>query len=181
MSNNEQQAASETGEIVQPQNRNRAEKPMAGADFITSIGFLILGTAIFITAWNMKVWRVYLSSPGIFPMIIGAIFILFGLFLLYRSYMRGGLIGARRIISFDSIVSGVTSPISKKLCIVFLLIFGYVALLGRIPFLYLSMGYILLTLWYLRAAKWYLMIIISVIFPIAINALFTNFFRIPMP
>ena len=188
MSNNEHQVASETGEKIKL--KTQEPKPMSGADFITSIGFIIFGTAMFISAYNMHmtniarnimVKRVQLSSPGLFPMIIGVIFVLFGLFMLYRSYRRGGLIDAKRIISFDSIISGVTSPISRKLCTVFILILVYVALLGVIPFRYLSMGYLLLTLWYLKAAKWYWMILISVVFPIAINALFTNFFRIPMP
>ena len=218
MSNKEQQAASEAGEKARL--KTREPKPMSGADFITSFGFIVFGTAMFITAYNMHtiniarnimVRRVHLSSPGLFPMIIGVIFVLFGFFMLYRSYNRGGLIDAKRIISFDNIKSGVTSPISKKLSIVFLIVLSYVVLLGTpiplpyvtaeqihqldysvvflgipfrkyiIPFLYLSMGYLLLTLWYLKATKWYWMILISVVFPIAINALFTNFFRIPMP
>ena len=190
MSNKNQLAASEADEKIKL--KTLEPKPMSGADFITSLGFIIFGTAMFITAYDMHminiarnvlVRRVHLSSPGLFPMIIGAIFFLFGVFMLYRSIRRGGLIDAKRIISFNNIASGITSPITKKLCVVFLLILGYVSLMGRIPFIYLSMGYLFLTFLYLylKEEKWFWVLVITLTFPIAINALFTNFFRIPMP
>jgi len=190
LSNKKQLDASEADEKIKL--KTLEPKPMSGADFITSLGFIIFGTAMFITAYDMHminiarnvlVRRVHLSSPGLFPMIIGAIFFLFGVFMLYRSIRRGGLIDAKRIISFNNIASGITSPITKKLCVVFLLILGYVSLMGRIPFIYLSMGYLFLTFLYLylKEEKWFWVLVITLTFPIAINALFTNFFRIPMP
>ena len=181
MSGNEQKAASETGEKNQAQIGAVAAKPLAGADFITSIILIIFGSAFFIIARNMRTFRVYLSSPGIFPMILGVIFILFGLVLLYNSYRRGGWADARRILSACNLKQSATSPDFKKLCVLLFLISGYVALLGRISFVYLSMGYLFLTFAYLRAAKWYWIIPISVLAPVAIHLFFSNIFRIPMP
>ena len=172
MSGNEQKDV-----ISQP----KTGAPLAGADFITSIVIIIFGASFFIMARNMRTFRVYLSSPGIFPMILGVIFILFGLSLLYNSYRRGGWTDARRILSACNLKESVMSPHSKKLGVLLLLMLGYVAMLGRISFVYLSMAYLLLTFSYLRAAKWYWIILISVLAPIAINLFFTSIFRIPMP
>ena len=165
----------------QTQSGPVAAKPLAGADFITSIVLIIFGAAFFIIARNMRVFRVYLSSPGIFPMILGIIFILFGCALFYNSYRRGGLADARRILSACYLKQSVASPNSQKLGVILFLIFVYVALLGRVSFVYLSMGYLFLTFLYLKAAKWYLIIPIAVLAPIAIHMFFTNIFRIPMP
>jgi len=114
-------------------------------------------------------------------MILGVIFVLFGFVLLYNSYRRGGFADARRIISACNLKQNVSSPGFKKFGVLLLLMFVYVALLGRISFVYLSMGYLFLTFLYLKAAKWYWMILISVLAPIAIHMFFTNVFRIPMP
>ena len=154
---------------------------MSGADFISAIALIVFGTAFFINARGMRVYRVYLSSPGIFPMILGVVFVFFGLILLVNSVRRGGLVDIRRIISADYLKGSVSSPDFKKLGVLLLLISGYVAMLGRISFVYLSMGYLFLTFTFLKAAKWYWIILISVLAPIAINMFFTNIFRIPMP
>ena len=132
-------------------------------------------------ARNMRVYRIFFTSPGVFPMILGILFILFGVTLLCISYLRGGWTDAIRIVSPGSLKRSAVSPVFQKCGIIFLLILGYVALLGKISFVYLSMGYLFLTFFYLKAAKWYWIILISVIAPIAIHMLFVNFFRIPMP
>ncbi|MCL2011002.1 MAG: tripartite tricarboxylate transporter TctB family protein [Synergistaceae bacterium] len=183
MSGQEQKAASEASENVQSGQpiQPRAVKPMSGADFITAIVLIIFGTAFFKNARNMRTYRIFFSSPGFFPMILGIIFILFGLALLYISYRRGGWVDARRIIGADNLKRSVASPVFKKCVIIFLLILGYVALLGKISFVYLSMGYLFLTFLFLKAAKWYWIALISVIAPIVIQMVFVNYFRIPMP
>lgn len=114
-------------------------------------------------------------------MILGVLFVLFGFVLLYTSCKRGGFTDAKRIVSGSNIKRSIASPVFKKGGIVFLLILGYVMLLGKASFVYLSMGYLFLTLLYLRAAKWYWIIVISVLAPIGIELVFVNFFRIPMP
>ena len=130
-------------------------------------------------------------------MILGVLFIMFGFVLLYTSSKRGGFMDAKRIISGSNIKRSITSPVTKKWCVVFLLILCYVALLGRkyedilgksigdlsgkISFEHLSMAYLFLTFLFLKAAKWYWIILISVMAPMAVQYVFVNFFRIPMP
>lgn len=177
----ERKADSEADAIDRIEKNIVRAKPLAGADFITALALILFGTAFFIGARNMKVYQIFITSPGFFPMILGALFVMFGFVLLYTSCMRGGFMDAKRIISGSNIKKSIASPVFKKGGIVFLLILGYVMLLGKFSFVYLSMGYLFLTLLYLRAAKWYWIIVISVLVPIGIQLAFVNFFRIPMP
>jgi hypothetical protein len=200
----EQKVISEMNKAKMPKTNQVRIKPMAGADFITALALIIFGIVLFIGAWNMKVKEIFFTSPGFFPMILGIIFVLFGLVLLYTSLMRGGLMDACRIVSFDNMKKCAASPVFRKGSVVFLLILVYVALLGKsdfyvflfgqydlhvtlfgkvekIDFALLSMAYLFLTFLFLKAAKWYWIILLSVIAPIAIHIVFVNFFRIPMP
>ena len=174
----------ETGRLGEagPQNISaRVEKPLAGADFITAILLIIFGAVFYMGARSMKVYQMFFVSPGFFPMILGVLFVLFGVTLLYTSYLRGGWRDARRIVSGGNLKMCAASPVFKKWCVVFLLILVYVALLGKVSFVYLSMGYLFFTFIFLKAAKWYWIILISVTAPLAVQLVFVNFFRIPMP
>ncbi|GHS96852.1 hypothetical protein AGMMS50276_15920 [Synergistales bacterium] len=154
---------------------------LAGADFITAIILMALGAALSVDALRMRVYRTFLISPGFFPLILGALFIFFGLFLIYRSSRRGGYADAARILTPDNIKKSLVSPVFKKGFTVFLLILAYVALLGKIEFVYLSMGYLILTFLFLNAGKWYLVIPVAVIAPVLVQLAFVHLFKIPMP
>jgi hypothetical protein len=161
----------------------QAKKPgrLAGADFITAILLLLFGAAMFVGALEMRVYQTFFISPGFFPMILGILFAFFGLVLLYTSSRRGGWQDACRILSGGNLRRSLASPVFKKGSVVFLLIFIYVALLGTINFLYLSMGYLFLTFSFLKAAKWYWIIAISIAGAVIIQVVFSYFFKIPMP
>jgi hypothetical protein len=136
---------------------------------------------MFIGAMNMKIYQFFFVSPGFFPAILGVLFVLFGLALLYTSSIRGGAADARRLLSASNLRSFIASPVLKKGGVVFLLILGYVALLGEFDFVLLSAAYLMLTFFFLRAAKWYWIIAVSVVAPVLVQLLFSNIFRIPMP
>lgn len=129
----------------------------------------------------MKVYQALFISPGFFPMILGILFVFFGCVLLYTSSRRGGYQDARRILSGGNFKKGFTSPVFKKGSVVFLLILGYVVLLGKFNFAALSMGYLFLTFFFLRATKWYWIIAISLVAPIVVQLVFSQLFRIPLP
>jgi hypothetical protein len=158
----------------------RASK-LAGADFITGVLLALFGVAFLINALNMRVYQTFFISPGFFPTILGVLFIFFGLFLIYASWRRGGLADARRILTPAYLKKSFTSPVFKKGGVVFLLILSYVALLGTVRFVYLSMGYLLLTFFFLKAARWYWIIPMAVVTSVAVEYVFTQVFRIPMP
>jgi hypothetical protein len=154
---------------------------LAGADFITGVLLILFGAAFLAGALNMRVYQRFLISPGFFPAILGVLFIFFGIFLACTSSRRGGCADALRILSPASLKKSFTSPVFKKGGVVFLLILGYVALLGVISFVYLSMAYLLLTFFFLKAARWYWIIPIAIAAPVIVQYVFTQIFRIPMP
>jgi hypothetical protein len=156
---------------------------LAGADFITAIFFIVMGAGMIISSLGMKTRAAYtiLISPGFFPMILGGLFILFGIFQAYVSSLRGGYADARRIFSGGNLKRSFTSPVFKKGGMVFLLIFTYVGLMGKIDFIPLSMGYLLLTFFFLKAGKWYWLAAIAFSAPFIVHLVFNYVFRIPMP
>jgi hypothetical protein len=154
---------------------------LAGADFITAVILIVLGLAFSVEALRMRVYQTFLISPGFFPLILGVLFIFFGLLLVYRSSRRGGYADAVRILTPGNLKKNSASPVFKKGFTVFLLIFVYVALLGKMEFVYLSIGYLLLTFLFLRAGKWYLIIPVAIIAPVLVQLAFVHFFKIPMP
>jgi hypothetical protein len=159
---------------------NKIQK-LAGADFITAVLLIFFGAAFFIGARNMRVYQTLFISPGFFPMILGMTFVFFGCVLLYTSSRRGGYRDALRILSGGNLKRGFASLVFKKGCVVFLLILGYVALLGKFDFVALSTTYLFLTFFFLKATKWYWMIAISLVAPIVVQLLFSRVFRIPLP
>ncbi|MDR3265367.1 MAG: tripartite tricarboxylate transporter TctB family protein [Synergistaceae bacterium] len=161
--------------------RTRKTGRLAGADFITAILLMAFGAAMFAGALKMRMYQTFFISPGFFPMILGILFAFFGLVLLYTSSRRGGWPDARRILSSGNLGRSLASPVLKKGSVVFLLILAYVALLGTIDFLYLTMGYLFFTFFFLKAAKWYWIIVISIVGAVIIHVVFRYFFRIPMP
>jgi hypothetical protein len=114
-------------------------------------------------------------------MIIGGLFILFGIFQAYVSSLRGGYTDARRIFSGGNLKKSFTSPIFKKGGTVFLLILAYVGLLGKIDFIPLSMGYLLLTFLFLKAGEWQKLVAIAFFAPFIVHVVFSRVFKIPMP
>ncbi|MDR2528576.1 MAG: tripartite tricarboxylate transporter TctB family protein [Synergistaceae bacterium] len=154
---------------------------LAGADFITGVLLALFGGAFLTGALNMRVYQNFLISPGFFPAILGVLFILFGIFLAYTSSLRGGCADALRVLSPASLKKSFTSPVFKKGGVVFLLILSYVALLGTTDFVYLSIAYLLLTFFFLKAARWYWIISIAIAAPVIVQYVFTQIFRIPMP
>ena len=154
---------------------------LAGADFITAVILIVLGIAFSVEALRMRGYQTFLISPGFFPLILGVLFILFGLLLIYRSSRRGGYADAARILTPDNLKKSFALHVFKKGFAVFLLIFVYVALLGKIEFVYLSMVYLLLTFLFLKAGKWYLIIPVAIIVPVLVQLAFVHFFKIPMP
>jgi hypothetical protein len=156
---------------------------LAGADFITAFLFIALGVGMVVGSLGMRTRAAYtiLIAPGFFPMILGVLFIFFGLLQACTSSLRGGYADARRILSGSSLKRSFTSPVFKKGGVVFLLILFYVSLLGKMDFIPLSMGYLLLTFLFLRAGKWYWMAVIAFSAPFIVHVVFNYVFRIPMP
>jgi hypothetical protein len=174
---------------------------MAGPDFLMAIVFIIFGIAVCATASQMRVFRTLLVSPGLFPMILGAVFIVCGLVILRISFKNGGLGRAKDILSAAYLQQAVASPRFKRGGIVFLLILAYVVLFGNntlavlnfsftvgdvifpvnTSFILITFGYLFATFMYLKALSARNAALVSGIAALVIFYVFSKGFGIPIP
>lgn len=174
---------------------------MAGPDFLTSLVLIGFGVAVVVGAMRMKVFRTMVVSPGLFPMILGSIFIFFGLIILVMSLKRGGWQHARRIFTVEYLSGVLHSPRFHRGGIVFLFILAYVVLFGNsflaqfnfpltignmfiqvnVGFLLVTAGYLFVTFVYLKSMAMPSAVVVSLVSAALIYLAFNKGFGIPIP
>jgi uncharacterized membrane protein YidH (DUF202 family) len=154
----------------------------SGADFITAVCLVLFGAAFSIAALRMRVFNnSLLVSPGLFPLILGVVFILLGLLLLRSAAKRGGWEQASHVLGRENLHAFATSPRVRKAVVLLLLIIAYVAAVANFPFLWATVGYLLVTFIYLKAMKLPWILLVSFLAAYAITFAFRDLFQIPMP
>ena len=154
----------------------------SGADFISALCFMVFGAAMAVAALKMRVFNdSLLISPGLFPLILGSVFIVLGFFLLRSAARRGGREQASRILGTENLREFTASPKVRKGITLLLFIVLYVLALGHIPFVWASAAYLIVTFTYLKAMKLHWNLLLAVAAAWAISFAFSDLFRIPMP
>ena len=158
------------------------ESKGSGADFISALCFMIFGAALAVAALKMRVFNnSLLISPGLFPLILGGVFIVLGIFLLRSAAKRGGRTQASRILGTDNLRAFAASPKVHKGMTLLAFIVVYVMALGHIPFMWATAAYLIVTFTYLKAMKLHWNLLLAVASAWAISFAFSDLFRIPMP
>lgn len=143
---------------------------------------MIFGAAMAIAALKMRVFNnSLLVSPGLFPLILGGVFVFLGFFLLRSAARRGGREQASRILGTENLREFTASPKVRKGITLLLFIVLYVLALGHIPFVWASAAYLIVTFTYLKAMKLHWNLLLAVAAAWAISFAFSDLFRIPMP
>jgi len=112
------------------------EKNMAKADFVTSIGLLLFGTAIVVLSLRMPRFEGLgvnpYSVPGIVPGLLGMILVILSLVLLVRSIQKKG---HRLQLNMGTIRNYLTEASTKNFLIALILslVYGLLAL-TRVPY-----------------------------------------------
>lgn len=76
---------------------------------------MTFGAALAIAALKMRVFNdSLLISPGLFPLILGGVFVLLGFFLLRSAARRGGREQASRILGMENLRAFAASPKVRK-------------------------------------------------------------------
>jgi hypothetical protein len=178
-------------------NRNR----MAGPDFLTSLVLIAGGIGVFVVSSRMRVFRTLIISPGLFPMILGGVFVFFGVVIGIIALRRGGFGQAGRILSAEWLAAVRHSPRFHKGMIVFALILAYVLLFGNgwlaalnfhftigdeiipvnVGFFITTAGYLFLTFNYLKAMPPRTSLIVSAVSAMVLFYAFNKGFGIPIP
>ena len=143
---------------------------------------MTFGAAMAIAALKMRVFNdSLLISPGLFPLILGGVFVLLGFFLLRSAAKRGGRGQASRILGMENLRTFAASPKVHKGMTLLVFIVLYVMALGHIPFVWASMAYLFVTFTYLRAMNFQWNVALAIGAAWAISFAFSDLFRIPMP
>ncbi len=157
------------------------EKDLTG-DIIMGFLLMAVGVAIAIVALGMKVFRNFLDAPGLFPLILGCIFVLLGAALLFPALKKVGFSTVKVAFSKSSLIGFLKNDMTIRVLIILGLMFAYVyILIGRINFAVATSIYLFLTMLYIKSTKWWLALIISVVASLAISIVFKYGFRIPLP
>jgi len=154
----------------------------SGADFITAICLALFGAAMAVAALRMRVFNnSLLVSPGLFPLILGCVFIVLAFFLFRSAARRGGRADAIRILRMENLRAFAASPKVHKGMTLLAFIVLYVMALGHIPFMWATAAYLIVTFTYLKAMKLHWNVALAVASAWAISYAFSDLFRIPMP
>jgi hypothetical protein len=174
---------------------------MAGADLLTSVVFMAAGAYIIHASLRMRIFRTIIVSPGLFPAIIGGVFVCFGIVIFAIAMRRGGLGQARHILSAANFRAIWHSPRFKRGMAIFISILAYVLLFGNeylaklnfninyaggnipvnVGFLIVTGGYLFFSFIYLRAMRWPTAAAVSLLAALAIFFAFSKGFGIPIP
>ncbi|NCC63939.1 MAG: tripartite tricarboxylate transporter TctB family protein [Spirochaetia bacterium] len=148
------------------------------------MGVLLLGFGIFliVEALGMRVYNTFLDAPGFFPLILGIIFIVFGIVMLIGAFRGGSIEAAKTTLHKDSLLAMALKPTTKRVVILSFIMVVYIyGLIGRIHFTIATVLYLFVTFWYLKSTTLIKNIIISVVAALLISAVFQYVFKIPLP
>lgn len=174
---------------------------LAGADLLAGLLFIALGAFVVSVASDMKVFRMLRVSPGLFPLILGWIFVFCGGILGFMAVKRGGIRDAARILAPASVGAVVKSPTFKRGCIILGLILVYVALFGNrtlaklniisslggqvftinVGFILITTAFLFVTFTYLKAMRWFSALTVSLCAAVIVFLAFNQGFGIPIP
>ncbi len=109
---------------------------MARADFLTGWVLILLSLYVMVEAWQMPRFEHLkahpLSIPGLVPMFLASVLLIFGTILVIRSILRGG---HRLSFTSQSFLQIFSHPGNKRLLLTAILSIVYaIFLIGRLPY-----------------------------------------------
>lgn len=152
------------------------------SDLVMSIVLIVFGIYLIIEALGMKVFNSFLDAPGFFPLILGFIFIAFGLLMLIGALRGGSVESAKATFTKESLTTLFLNSQTKRVVILsfFMVVYIY-GLIGKVHFSIATFLYLFVTFFYLKSTTLVKNIIISVLSALIISAVFQYVFKIPLP
>jgi len=121
------------------------------ADVITSGILIALGLAVIVSSLGMPmsgthggVEITWYLSPATFPLIVGALIVVFAVAVLVRA-IRGGALDGFREFAARTFAGARSSPVARRAALIVLLMIAYVAFLRLHPFGWTSRGLVRLS------------------------------------
>ena len=158
------------------------QKKTTTSDLIVGALLGVFGIYLIVAALNMKVYNTFLDAPGFFPLILGGIFLVFGVVMDIGALRAGGAESTKEAFSKQNLLTIVMDPQTKRVVILAALMVVYIyGLVGRVHFTLATFLYLFFTFLYLKSTKLHWNILISVIASVLISVVFRYVFAIPLP
>jgi hypothetical protein len=155
---------------------------MAAADLIMGIFLIIFGGLVIMASLNMRIYKTFLDAPGFFPFILGIIFVGLGAIMTSSSLHRKGYAQIKQGIKYFNLTYlSKNIEIRRVMTLIILMVIYIFVFIGRIHFTLATALYLFFTLYYLKSASLFKIIIISIAAAFIISTFFTKFFHIPLP
>lgn len=165
----------------------KEKKELRQHDFITSLILLGFGLVMLVQSIKMTFfvnirgveevgWFV---APGVFPLILSCGLIIMSLSIMITALREGGQINRQYL---NRIVVFLKSADFRILILEAVILFLYVfVFLRNLPFVIATILYLFLAMIIVKASRWYMVVIISLLVAWAVYYLFGTFFKVPLP
>lgn len=158
------------------------QKKSVAGDIIMGFILIVSGIAIVINSSHMKVFRTFLDAPGLFPMILGFIFIILGMMLCIPAIRLNGISELKKTFSKSQLLVFIKDDKTFRVMVLLLLMVVYIyILIGKVHFTIATAIYLFFTMLYLKSTSWWKNLIISILASVLISVVFKYGFRIPLP
>lgn len=157
-------------------------KKTTTSDLVMGVLLFAFGIFLIVESLGMKVYNTFLDAPGFFPLILGIIFIVFGLVMFIGALRGGSVAAAKNTFTKATLTTLFLNPQSKRVVILSFFMVVYIfGLIGRVHFAIATFLYLFVTFFYLKSTTLVKNIIISAISALVIGAVFQYVFKIPLP
>lgn len=153
------------------------------------LGAFFVGLSLFLLVLSQRMPVIAhlgpLAAPGLFPTIVSVIILSLGLILAGKDLPRN--LGGYKLTRPDwlrlkgNAIKIISDNENLKALLALAVISLYVFFLGRIDYFLATIIFLILFMFAFKAANWYKIIIISVLFTIIVTQVFTRIFLIPLP
>jgi hypothetical protein len=155
-------------------------KNIRNNDIVTGLVVLLIGIYIFIESIRLLEVGEYYDSPGLLPVIISSIIILSSIVMLWNGINK-------EKIKINANLTGSANNIEKKplfthrIFVIIFIIALYIIILDYFGFLFSSILFLFVLMYYLKSTTILKIIIFSVIVPVLIQYVFKNIFNQIIP
>lgn len=152
-------------------------------DFVSSIVMLVLAVYVLVESYKiyMKAGKLMYLSPGLIPMMLGAILLVLSVVLLASSLKEGG--AGARIGEFKAWAKEMKEDKNTMRMFIGVVLMGLYTfvMLGMLPFWLATFLFMLLLMYFLEAGSLVKIVLISVLVTGLVIFLFQVCFRVPLP
>lgn len=151
-------------------------------DLYAGVILVAISLLVIVESWRMprdlQNWPAY-ASPGVVTGLLALGLLGMALVLIVRALRRPG---AAAVVSMAEIRRYLATPETGRLGVVVLLCTAYLLSLGRgLPYELTTGGFLLVTMLLFRAARWWVLLVVSTATAVAIALVFNRIFLVPLP